>query len=375
MLYGDNIIPILGVMSITIYFSFWLERKHIIFKSLGSAFITFLIAGILCGTGILPSQHIFYAQIFTWGIPLALASSLITSEPIKNKRLGSVFIKSLVLGIVVLILIGSITTLILYVTGVPDYPNANSAYILDIFYTLITPKALSQFPREGYSLFAVLGNGLFPFILVTGIILPVLLRRIYPTMWMNIPMDETKVHAMEGEGRISFDRPNVSLENLSILLALVLLCISIAEGICIRYYRIPFLVLLGFIGLIVRKAFQLRGFESTSNLVAEFMTHLLFFSAGTLLGDVQFLKLAGPITILSAALIGLEFFLILLVGRILRLDIETLTVIALSLTGGPYAAYAVAVIKKWQPLYWVALVSGIIIYELIGLMRNILFVL
>lgn len=359
----------LGIMSITIYLSLCLQNKHKLLRGLGSPGITFLIASILRTVGLVPSQHIFYSQIFTWGIPLALATSLISTEPFKNRRLGQVLTRSLFLGAALLLASGVFVGILLNFIGLPGYPEATLNEKLELFYTLITPKILSQAPREGYSLFAVLSNVLLPFGLLLGLLLPLFFKRWYPTVWFNLPMDDGKLYTMELHGQLSLSSNRFSLENLCLSLSLSLFTLAASEVISRRYPALPFLLLVGVFAFILGKLTPRRHLIPSADLICGLILHIFFFTAGTLFLDGEFLSLAGPIAILAFPLVIFQLLATLIIGRLLKADIETITVVFQAQLGGPYAAFATAVAKKWQPLYWVALICGIAIYGLLGLTR------
>ncbi len=352
---GESI-GIIGLILLLISFSLYLEKKGALFVQLTSSSLVFFLGMFFSSTGWVPSEHIVYAHIFTWGIPFAIACSLLTMDFNNIKNLYRPGITGIGLtGITLLIIYVSIVLII----QIPSIESSLEKMTLsrdDLILAAMIPKNISQAPREICSFFAGTGNYVIPLSILMCILLSLFLAGMYKSIWPELDIPNTNKNS-QGK-KIYIDKDRKTFFDFTIITGLSGCLIYLAERFSYIFGFLPCLIILS---IITGRIFRLENRFQTASMTSSLIGHLFFFAMGTLLGNpTQNINAEAVIIVLFAFTIGLAAFVIISIH--LGMDIETVLLTWQALVGGPHLAFSFSATRKWHALAPLALLLGIFSY-------------
>ncbi len=365
-----------AVVTALIAFTFWLDRRFRVFSFFGTAILVITGAAILVNLRIIPPSIAVEGQedinpVYTfasdYAVPLAIVLLLATADLRSIRRAGRPAVIAFVIGVAGTALGAVVATLIMAGSIGPEAWKLGGQFAGSYAGGGLNYVAVGEAVGTSDTLYAtgaaadtVMTN---IWIVMTAFI-PVVLLRFYPSIksWD----DETTGEDDEsGTGDAFWQKKDISIYDIVYLAALTFIVVAVAEFVApyinqLLGFEIPTVIWYTTIalGLAFTPLSRLSGGEEFGN----FFLHLFFvvLGAGTVLST---LVGKGPIVFLFLViLISFHGVIIFGIGRLMKLEIETLSVASQACIGGPSTALALAISKQWRSLITPAVLIGVLGY-------------
>ncbi|MGH3086416.1 MAG: DUF819 domain-containing protein [Rubrobacteraceae bacterium] len=369
-----------AVVTVLIALVFFLDRRFKTFSFFGTAILVITGAAVLVNLRVIPpsipvgdQQDINPIYVFAsdYAVPLAIVLLLMTADLRNLRRLGRPALLAFVLGAIGTAVGAFVAGLLLagpigeetwklagqftgsYIGGGVNYAAVGAA--VDVSDTLFATGAAAD---------TLMTNLWF----VMTALIPVLLLRFYPSIYGGR-------RAADGNGATQ-ERPpdsddefwtkkSVSIYDIIYLLALTFVIVAVSQIISgpintLLGFEVPAEIWYTTFALLaaLTPANRLSGGEELGNVLLHFFFVVL--GAGTVLST---LVAKGPVVFLFLLiLVVIHGTIIFGVGRLMKLEIETLAVASQACVGGPSTSLALAISKKWRILVTPAVLIGVLGY-------------
>jgi uncharacterized membrane protein len=202
-------------------------------------------------------------------------------------------------------------------------------------------------------------------------LIPVVLLRFYPSIYGGRSDDEDgppeEASGETGEAEEYWEKREISIYHIVYLLAATFVIVAVSTLIAapineLLGFEIPVELWYTTLALLaaLTPANRLNGGEEIGNVLLHFFFAVLGAGAvlSTLVGK-------GPVIFLFLViLVSIHGLIIFGVGRLLKIEIETLSVASQACVGGPSTALALAISKKWRALVTPAVLIGVLGYAI-----------
>ena len=369
-----------AVVTTLIAFTFWLDRKFRVFSFFGTAILVITGAAILVNLSVIPPSIPIEGQeginpVYTfasdYAVPLAIVLLLATADLRSIRRAGRPAIIAFFIGVAGTAIGAVVATLIMAGQIGPEAWKLGGQFAGSYAGGGLNYVAVGEAVGTSDTLYAtgaaadtVMTN---IWIVMTAFI-PVVLLRFYPSIknWDGETSGEdSEVNDGGGTGDTFWEKKDISIYDIVYLAALTFIVVALAEFVApyinqLLGFEIPTVIWYTTIALAL--AFtplsRLSGGEEFGN----FFLHLFFvvLGAGTVLST---LVGKGPVVFLFLViLISFHGVIIFGIGRLAKLEIETLAVASQACIGGPSTALALAISKRWRTLITPAVLIGVLGY-------------
>jgi uncharacterized membrane protein len=364
-----------AVITLLIWFSFWLDKKYRFFSFLGTAILVITGGAVLVNLHVIPSSlgesNPVYQFAGDYGVPLAIVLLLLSTDFRNLRRLGKrsfIAFGLACIGTVCGTVLGGILTA--GQIGEESWKitaQFAASYIGGGINYAAVGKALET-SETMYATGAAADNIMTNVWMVATAVIPVLLRRFYPSV-------QDKGWKGEKAGEDFFQPKKVTIFDLAAMLAVAFSIVAVSEWVTpwiqqATGLEIPNVIWYTTLALLMAwftPVSRLQGGEEIGN----YLLHLFFatMGAGTILNT---LVEKGPVVFLFLVLVIATHALIVFgVGKWFKLEVEMLAVASQAAIGGPSTALALASSKGWASLMTPAVLMGIFGYAVgnyIGIM-------
>ncbi|MBA4601211.1 DUF819 family protein [Thermoactinomyces mirandus] len=356
-----------AVVTLVIWFSFWLDKKFRFFSFLGTAILVITGGAILANLYVIPSSladdsgqlNPVYQFAGDYGVPLAIVLLLLSADFRNLRQLGKPAMIAFLLamsGTVCGAVLGGILTAdrmgeeawkitgqfaASYIGGGINYAAVGNAF---------------QTSETMYATGAAADNIMTNVWMVGTAVLPVLLRRFYPSIRDR--------HEKPDQPAGNFREPKmVTIHDLVTLLAASFTIVAVAEWMTpwinqALGWEIPSVIWYTTIALLAAWFTPLSRFQGSAE-IGNFLLHLFFATMGT--GTIlSTLVNRGPVVFLFLVLlVGTHALIVFGAGRWLKLEVEILSVASQAAVGGPSTALALTTSKGWTSLITPSVIMGL----------------
>lgn len=369
-----------ALVTLLIALAFFLDRRFRIFSFFGTAILVITGAAILVNLRIIPpsvpvgdQQEINPIYVFAgeYAVPLAIVLLLMTADLGSLRRLGRPATLAFVLGAVGTTIGAFVAALLLsgaigeetwklggqftgsYIGGGVNYAAVGEA--LNMSDTLFATGAAAD---------TVTTNLWF----VMTALIPVVLLRFYPSIYGGRrPDDEGGTPAADYEAEEYWERKEISVYDIVYLLGATFVVVAVSTLISTPIneavgFEIPVEIWYTTLALLaaLTPVNGLSGGEEIGNVLLHWFFVVL--GAGAVLST---LVEKGPVVFLFLLiLVSIHGLIIFGGGRLLKIEIETLSVASQACVGGPSTSLALAISKRWRALVTPAVVIGVLGYAI-----------
>jgi uncharacterized membrane protein len=369
-----------AVVTLLIALAFFLDRRLRIFSFFGTAIMVITGAAILVNLRVIPpsipvggQQEINPVYVFAgeYAVPLAIVMLLMTADLGSLRRLGRPATLAFVLGAVGTAIGAFVAALLLsgaigeetwklggqftgsYIGGGVNYAAVGEA--LNMSDTLFATGAAAD---------TVTTNLWF----VMTALIPVVLLRFYPSIYGGRRSDdEGGTPAADDEAEEYWERKEISVYDIVYLLAATFVVVAVSTLISTPIneavgFEIPVEIWYTTLALLaaLTPVNRLSGDEEIGNVLLHWFFVVL--GAGVVLST---LVEKGPVVFLFLLiLVCIHGLIIFGGGRLLKIEIETLSVASQACVGGPSTSLALAISKRWRALVTPAVLMGVLGYAI-----------
>lgn len=360
---------------------FWLERNVRFLSRVGASLLVIVLGALLSNLGLVPARSPVYGAITGPVTSLAIAWLLLSVHIGDLKIVGPRMLAAFGLAAAGTVLGAAVGTLLF-----SEQFAENAWRLAGAFTGTYTGGSLN---------FVAVGRGLeLPETLFAGataadnlttglwlgacLLLPVWLRRLYPA---PIPGEEDAGADGEGtdpsgeaagdEGRTAermadsahpfFRTAPVSVLSLARLFALGFLLLVGARAMGSLVPQVPTVLWLTTLALAVAHVPRFSRMDGAMQL-GNFALHLFFAVIGIYSRIGQILTVGVSVFFFTLVVVGIHGLVVYGGGRLLNLDVGTLSVASQAAVGGPSSALAVAVSRRWRALILPGVVVGLLGY-------------
>lgn len=367
---------------------FWLERNVHFLSRVGASLLVIILGALVSNFGLVPARSPVYGAVTGPVTSLAIAWLLLSVHIGDLKLVGPRMLAAFGLAAAGTVL-GAAAGTLLFSAQFAE----NAWRLAGAFTGTYTGGSLN---------FVAVGRGLeLPETLFAGataadnlttglwlgacLILPVWLRRYYPT---PIPGEDDRGedggeaedatdpganHAEStGTGKQEAERmaesahpffrsAPVSVLSLAKLFALGFLLLAAARGMGLLVPQVPDVLWLTTLALAVAHVPRFSRMDGAMQL-GNFALHLFFAVIGIYSRIGQILTVGISVFFFTLVVVGIHGLVVFGGGRLLKMDVGTLSVASQAAVGGPSSALAVAVSRRWRALILPGVVVGLLGY-------------
>ena len=363
-------LPLATVVAAVAALAFLLDRSVPALSRVGASLLAILLGAVLSNAGLVPAESPVYDAVGGPVTSLAIAWLLLAVNLSDLKRAGPAMVGAFALAVVGTAAGAFVGALLFAPAFGPD--------------TWRLAGTLTGTYSGGSVNFVAVGRGLeLPDRLFAGataadnlttglwlgatLLLPLGLRRFFPT---PVPGEGT---AEEGSGDDGdgpgdaeaahpfFLKRGISTLDLALLLATGLALLVASEGVARWVPAIPSVLWLTTFALVVGHLPPFRVQRGAMQL-GTVALHLFFVVIGIHSRIAEILAVGIEVFLLTLVVVGVHGAVVYGAGRILRLDLGTLSVASQAAVGGPSSALAVAVGREWRALVLPGIIVGLLGY-------------
>lgn len=351
---------------------FWLDHRVELLSRVGASLLVIVLGALVSNAGLVPARSPVYEAVTGPVTSLAIAWLLLSVHIGDLKRVGPRMLAAFGLAAAGTTLGATLGTVIF-----SEQFAENAWRLAGAFTGTYTGGSLN---------FVAVGRGLeLPDVLFAGataadnlttglwlgacLILPVWLRKLYPA---PIPGEddepdggrdgeEESLDRMADSAHPFFRSAPVSVLSLSKLLALGFLLLVAARGLGALVPQVPTVLWLTTLALAVAHVPRFSRMDGAMQL-GNFALHLFFAVIGIYSRIGQILSVGVAVFFFTLVVVGVHGLVVFVGGRLLNLDVGTLSVASQAAVGGPSSALAVAVSRRWRALILPGVVVGLLGY-------------
>ncbi|MCG6986696.1 MAG: DUF819 family protein [Gemmatimonadetes bacterium] len=360
----SSTLPLAALIAVVTALAFWLDRHVSFFSKIGASILTLAFGAILSNTGIVPGKSPVYDTISGPVTSLAIAWLLLSVDLRALKQVGPRMLAAFGLACV-----GTILGAFLGALAFSHELGVNTWKMAGVFTGTYTGGSLNfvavgkgvGLPDSvwaGTTAADALTGGIW---MAANLILPLWLVRFYPP----VPKEALELGEGEadngGKSHPFFDPAAVSALDLGVLLAVGLSLLVAADLTARLVPQVPSVLWLTTYALIVGHTPLFRKAEGALQL-GTLLLHLFFVVIGIWSQVGQIIAVGVVVFYYTATVIGSHGLVLYGVGRLLGLDLGTLSVASQAAVGGPSTALAVAVGRDWPGLVLPGIIVGLVGY-------------
>jgi uncharacterized membrane protein len=374
-----------AVVTVLIALAFFLDRRFRLFSFFGTAIFVITGAALLVNFRVIPpsipvgdQQTINPIYVFAadYAVPLAIVLLLMTADLRSLRRLGRPAITAFVLGAVGTLVGAFVGGLLLAGAIGPESWKISGQFAGSYIGGGVNYAAVGEAVGTSDALFA---TGAAADTLMTNLwfvltaLIPVVLLRFYPSIYGGRTDGEDGAPgggAADGDGAAEgeyWEKREISIYHIVYLLAVTFVIVAVSTLVAapvnaLLGFEIPVELWYTTLALLaaLTPANRFNGGEEIGNVLLHYFFAVLGAGAvlSTLVGK-------GPIIFLFlVVLVAIHGLLVFGVGRLLKIEIETLSVASQACVGGPSTALALAISKQWRALVTPAVLIGVLGYAI-----------
>jgi len=356
-------LPLTALIAALAALAFILDRNVPWLSKLGASLLTLIFGAVVSNAGLVPATSPVYDAIAGPVTSLAIAWLLLSVNLGAIKKNGTNMESAFGLAVFGIAL-GAFLGAILFASGLGE----NGWRLAGIFTGTYTGGSVN---------FVALGRGLelpddmwagatAADALTTGIwmaatlLLPIWLVKLYPA----VPEELTKLDETRGSAAANhpFFAPSaLSALDLSVLVAAGLLLLTAADLTARLVPAVPSILWLTTYALILGHTRWFHRAEGALQL-GTMVLHLFFVVIGIWSRVSEIASVGLVVFYFTLVVVGVQAVVVYGGGRLLRMDLGTLSVASQASVGGPASALAVAVAREWPGLVLPGIIMGLFGY-------------
>ncbi|MDT8368562.1 MAG: DUF819 family protein [Longimicrobiales bacterium] len=347
--------------------AFWLDRRFTLLSKVGASLLAIVFGATLSNTGIVPASAPIYSAVTGPVTMLAIAWLLLAVNLSDLKKAGPRMLTAFGVALLGTALGASVGGL-LFSTTFGDQAWRLSATLTGTFsggsLNFVAVASAVDLSEEILAGTVAADNVMTAAWLAATLTLPIWLGRFYPTPIPTVSAEEAAVDAEHP----FFHREPLSTLDLSILMAVGLGLVVLAEWfagfwIGLGLPSVPAILWLTTFALLVGHLTPMRHGRGAFQL-GNLALHLFFVVIGIFSRFSEIVEV-GPAVFLFVALVVVTHGIVVYgLGRLLKLDVATLSVASQAAIGGPSSALAVAVSREWRALLLPGVIVGLLGYAI-----------
>ena len=360
----SSTLPLAALIAVVTALAFWLDRHVSFFSKIGASILTLAFGAILSNTGIVPGKSPVYDTISGPVTSLAIAWLLLSVDLRALKQVGPRMLAAFGLACV-----GTILGAFVGAVAFSHELGVNTWKMAGVFTGTYTGGSLNfvavgkgvGLPDSvwaGTTAADALTGGIW---MAANLILPLWLVRFYPPVPKEALELGDEAAKNGGHSHPFFDPASVSALDLGVLLAVGLSLLVAADLTSRLIPQVPSILWLTTYALIVGHTPLFRKAEGALQL-GTVLLHLFFVVIGIWSQVGQIIAVGVVVFYYTATVIGSHGLVLYGVGRLLGLDLGTLSVASQAAVGGPSTALAVAVGRDWPGLVLPGIIVGLVGY-------------
>lgn len=352
-----------ALIAFTAALAFWLDRHVPALSKLGASLLVLILGALLSNFGVVPATSPVYDAIAGPVTSLAIAWLLLSVNLGDLKLAGP-----RMLGAFGLAMVGTALGAFVGALLLAPQLGADTWQLSGVFTGTYTGGSVN-FVSVGRAVDlpdSVFAGATAADAMTTGIwmaatlLLPLWLKRFYPPIpevLTELPEDR----AAHEHHHPFFAKASVSALDLSVLLAAGLLLLAAAELTARFIPQIPSILWLTTYALILGHTKPFRRPEGALQL-GTMVLQLFFVVIGIWSQVDQIIAVGAVVFVYTLLVVGVHGVVVYLGGRVLKMDLGTLSVASQAAVGGPSSALAVAVAREWPGLVLPGIIVGLVGY-------------
>ena len=341
---------------------FWAERTRW-GAQISAAVITILVTFVLSNLKVIPIAAPTYDAVWSYLVPLAIPLLLFKADLSRILREAGPTLVAYLLGALGTIL-GTVVAYYLLPLGKAGWQLAavfSATYIGGSVNFAATAEAVGLRSGDLLSAGVAADNLVMTLYFLVLFALPSIgwLQRIFPSRGSNVRINESKFSSPNSQ-----ESPQLKLIDLSQSLAISSIVCATGYGLAdlLGFNRAGILVTTVLIVALATRfpayLSKIEGAEKIGTLLMQ-----IFFAAIGASANVGIVLQVGPILFVFATLIlAVHLLMLLVAGKLLRLDLAELVIASNANMGGPTTAAAMAAARKWDRLVTPAILCGTLGY-------------
>ena len=357
-------LPLTALIAALAALAFILDRKVAALSKVGASLLTLLLGAAVSNTGLVPATSVVYDTIAGPVTYLAIAWLLLSVNLGDLKKAGSRMVGAFVLAVVGIVL-GSFVAALVFAPGL-DGEAWRLAGVFTGTYTggsvnfVAVGRGLEMPPHmwAGVTAADALTTGIW---MAATLLIPIWLGRFFPPVPEAFKeLSEEQVNK-GGDHHPFFSPAALSAMDLAVLAAVGLFLVAAAELTGRLVPGVPSVLWLTTYALILGHTPWFHRTEGALQL-GTMVLHLFFVVIGIWSRVSEIVSLGMVVFFFTLVVIGVHGLWTFGVGRLLRLDVATLSVASQASVGGPSSALAVAVAREWPGLVLPGIIVGLLGY-------------
>jgi len=345
--------------------AFWLDRNVDVLSKVGASFLAILFGAVLSNMGIVPASAPVYGAITGPVTMVAIAWLLLAVDLSDLKKAGPQMLTAF--GIALLgTAIGAFVGGVVFSSAFGDQTWRLSAVLTGTFsggsLNFVAVDSEVGLAEEILAGTVAADNVMTAVWLAATLTLPIWLARFYPTPIPRPTGAEAEVEVPHP----FFDREPLSTLDLSVLMAVGLALVVFSqwfEGfwVGLGLPRVPAVLWLTTFALVVGHLTPMRHGRGAFQL-GNLALHFFFVVIGIFSQIAEIIEVGLSVFFFVALVVLIHGIVVYGLGRLLKLDVATLSVASQAAVGGPSSALAVAVSREWRALLLPGVIVGLLGY-------------
>jgi uncharacterized membrane protein len=359
-------LPLAAVIAASAALAFWLDRNVLALSKVGASLMVLVIGALLSNSGLVPATSPVYEAIAGPVTMLAIAWLLLSVNLGDLKLAGPRMLGAFGLAVFGIAL-GSLVAAVVFAPQLGE----EASLLAGVFTGTYTGGSVN---------FVAVGQGLgmpdrlwagvtAADALTTGIwmagtlVIPVWIGRFF----VPVPKEFTEISEADADQAASrhpfFAPASLSALDLAVLFAAGLGILAAAELTGRLVPKVPSVLWLTTYALILGHTRWFHRAEGALQL-GTMVLHLFFVVIGIWSRVAEIAAVGVEVFLFTLVVIGVQAVVVYGVGKVVKLDVGTLSVASQASVGGPSSALAVAVAREWPGLVLPGIVVGLLGYAL-----------
>lgn len=366
-------LALIAVIATATWLAFWLDKNVGWCSKMGASLLTLIFGAVLSNTGAVPATSPVYDVIAGPVTSLAIAWLLLSVDLSDLRIAGRRMLGAFGLALAGTALGATIGSVVLAGTFGEDAwrlggtltgtYSGGSVNFVSVGRALELPEQLFV----GANAADALTTGLW---LAATLTAPLWLGRFYGNVTPPAPhaASDPEQSAEPSAGPVSIEHPfykrvGVSSLDLGALVAVGLVLLMVSDWLGGLIPRVPSVLWLTTLALIVGHTRWFKKAPGAMQL-GNLGLHLFFVVIGIWSRIADIMAVGVQVFIFTALVVAVHGVVVYGVGRMVKLDIGTLSVASQASVGGPSSALAVAVAKEWHHLVLPGVIVGLLGYAI-----------
>ena len=338
----DEPLPLTALLAVVVAVAFALETRTRVAGRIGASLLVIVFGALLSNLGVVPARSPVYDVLTGPVTSLAIVWLLFGVRLHDLRNAGGRMIAAFLLGCAATAL-GAVTASILFARHFGE--NAwKLAGVLTGTYSggslnFVGVGRAVELPEDLFAAATAADNLVTALWMGACLLLPVWLAGSYPARTRApVSVDDSD----------SFQQAEIRLPDLAALLALGLAVVWLGEAVGARLPG-PSIIWLTTTALVVAQVPVVQKLKG-SLLLGVLSLNLFFVAIGVASRIREILAEGLEILYLTLAVVAIHGLVLFVVGRLLRFDVETLSVASQAAIGGPSTAIALTTARRWPDL-------------------------